>query len=404
MSFNSRELWQKRFEAYTTELIRYMRYMFNDHLLFVLVIGVGAGIFYYAGWVKTIQETFPAIPLMVTLLTIAVVISPIITLLKEPDIVYLIVKETEMQDYFKRAKRISFWMQLYLYIVILAVAMPMYVGVTHRPYSHFFLLLVSIGAIKLWNVYTNWETMKLDNSDTTWMFARVVISALLIYLLLAFSFYWTIPLTIIVLGLSYWGLKKRTEGIILRWEILIDKEQGRMNRFYRLVNLFTDVPHLKGTVRRRAYLDFLYRPIPYANRKTYAYLWSRTFVRINEFSGLYLRLTVVAVILLIFLSGFYLTIVFSLLFLYLTGFQFIPMIKHFDGQIMQRLYPITEAVKKRSYIHLLRILLLAQAILFSLIGIAQNGSVGGLWILIINVGFVAAFTFLYVPYRLKKME
>lgn len=404
MSFNSRELWQKRFEAYTTELIRYMRYMFNDHLLFVLVIGVGAGIFYYAGWVKTIQETFPAIPLMVTLLTIAVVISPIITLLKEPDIVYLIVKETEMQDYFKRAKRISFWMQLYLYIVILAVAMPMYVGVTHRPYSHFLLLLVSIGAIKLWNVYTNWESMKLDNSDTTWMFARVVISALLIYLLLAFSFYWTIPLTIIVLGLSYWGLKKRTEGIILRWEILIDKEQGRMNRFYRLVNLFTDVPHLKGTVRRRAYLDFLYRPIPYANRKTYAYLWSRTFVRINEFSGLYLRLTVVAVILLIFLSGFYLTIVFSLLFLYLTGFQFIPMIKHFDGQIMQRLYPITEAVKKRSYIHLLRILLLAQAILFSLIGIAQNGSVGGLWILIINVGFVAAFTFLYVPYRLKKME
>ncbi|EFI82916.1 ABC transporter permease [Listeria grayi] len=404
MSFNSRELWQKRFEAYTTELIRYMRYMFNDHLLFVLVIGVGAGIFYYAGWVKTIQETFPAIPLMVTLLTIAVVISPIITLLKEPDIVYLIVKETEMQDYFKRAKRISFWMQLYLYIVILAVAMPMYVGVTHRSYFHFFLLLVSIGAIKLWNVYTNWESMKLDNSDTTWMFARVVISALLIYLLLAFSFYWTIPLTIIVLGLSYWGLKKRTEGIILRWEILIDKEQGRMNRFYRLVNLFTDVPHLKGTVRRRAYLDFLYRPIPYANRKTYAYLWSRTFVRINEFSGLYLRLTVVAVILLIFLSGFYLTIVFSLLFLYLTGFQFIPMIKHFDGQIMQRLYPITEAVKKRSYIHLLRILLLAQAILFSLIGIAQNGSVGGLWILIINVGFVAAFTFLYVPYRLKKME
>lgn len=404
MSFNSQALWRKRFDAYTTELIRYMRYMFNDHLLFILIIGVGAGIFYYGSWVKTIPESFPAIPLMVTLLTISVSVSPIVTLLKEPDKVYLIVKETEMTSYFNHAKRVSFWMQLYVYIIVLAVAMPMYVGVTNRPYSHFFGLLITIGIIKLWNIYMNWESMKLDNSDTTWMFIRVFINALLIYLILAFSFYWTIPVALLVMAISYWTVKRYTVDLILRWELLIDKEQNRMNRFYRLVNLFTDVPQLKGTVKRRAYLDFLYQPIPYDSKKTYAYLFSRTFIRTNEFSGLYLRLTVVAVILLLFLNGFYLTIVFSLLFLYLTGFQFIPMIKHFDGQIMQRLYPIKKIVKKRSFIHLLRILLLAQAILFSIIGIAQNGSVGGLVILFINIGFVLVFTFIYTPYRLKKME
>ncbi|EUJ33593.1 ABC transporter permease, partial [Listeria floridensis FSL S10-1187] len=29
-------------------------------------------------------------------------------------------------------------------------------------------------------------------------------------------------------------------------------------------------------------------------------------------------------------------------FIYLTGFQFIPMLRHFDGQIMLKLYPIQD--------------------------------------------------------------
>lgn len=45
MIFDSKVLWKERFSAYTTEVMRYLRYMFNDHLLFVLVIGLGAGIF-----------------------------------------------------------------------------------------------------------------------------------------------------------------------------------------------------------------------------------------------------------------------------------------------------------------------------------------------------------------------
>ncbi|MGJ0467560.1 ABC transporter permease, partial [Listeria monocytogenes] len=96
MIFDSKALWKERFSAYTTEVMRYLRYMFNDHLLFVLVIGLGAGIFYYAGWVKTLEPTFPVIPLMVILLTASIAVSPVATLLKKPDIVYLIVQEKAM--------------------------------------------------------------------------------------------------------------------------------------------------------------------------------------------------------------------------------------------------------------------------------------------------------------------
>lgn len=34
-------LWQERMQAYTKELRRYFKYMFNDHLLFVLIFGGG---------------------------------------------------------------------------------------------------------------------------------------------------------------------------------------------------------------------------------------------------------------------------------------------------------------------------------------------------------------------------
>ncbi|MHC5279010.1 ABC transporter permease [Listeria kieliensis] len=401
--FDSVELFKKRFSSYTDELNKYLRYMFNDHLLFVLIIGIGAGIFYYADWVKHIKPSFPAIPLMVVLLTASLCFASMVTLLKRPDTVYLTVKETEMLRYFERAKRVTIALQSYLFAIILLVAMPMYTAVTGYHYSRFIGLVILLVVLKAWNVYVGFETAKLDNNDSTWLFFRVFVTALMVYLLLAFSFWWTIPVVLIALLVSYYLIRGQAKGKVLRFEYLVDKEEARMNRFYRLVNLFTDVPHLKGTVRRRSYLDFLYKPIPYAKRKTFAYLFSRTFVRTNEYIGLYARLTVIALILLIFVQGFYLNIIFSLLFIYLTGFQFIPMLRHFDGQMMLRLYPIQDAIRNRSFIHFIRILLVFQALLFGIVGIAQNGSIGGLVILGINLIFVIAFSFLYIPFRVKKI-
>ncbi|MBC1483117.1 ABC transporter permease [Listeria sp. FSL L7-1485] len=403
MIFDSKALWKERFSAYTTEVMRYLRYMFNDHLLFVLVIGLGAGIFYYAGWVKTLEPTFPVIPLMVILLTASIAISPVATLLQKPDVVYLIVQEKAMNHYFAQAKIASFFMQFYVFLIVLGACMPMYVEVTGVSYSRFFSLFIVLALLKAWNIYFGFESMKLEEADTTWMFVRVIVNALLIYIALISAPYISIPVTIILLFASYFWMTKKVAKVTLRWEYLVDKEEARMNRFYRLVNLFTDVPHLRGTVRRRSYLDFLYQPIPYAKRKTFAYLFSRTFIRTNEYSGLYIRLTIIAVILLVFVQGFYLNIVFSLLFLYLTGFQFIPMLKHYDSQIMLRLYPIDDGYRHRSFIHFLRILLLAQALLFSTIGIAQNGTINGLIILSINLAFVVIFTFIYAPVRMRKM-
>ncbi len=64
------ELWKERVQAYITELQKYMKYMFNDHLLFVLIFGGGAALYYYSQWVKTLPTSFPAAIIMAILFAI----------------------------------------------------------------------------------------------------------------------------------------------------------------------------------------------------------------------------------------------------------------------------------------------------------------------------------------------
>ena len=40
-------LWKERVQLHTVELRKYLKYIFNDHLLFVAIFALGAGAFYY---------------------------------------------------------------------------------------------------------------------------------------------------------------------------------------------------------------------------------------------------------------------------------------------------------------------------------------------------------------------
>ena len=43
--------------------------------------------------------------------------------------------------------------------------------------------------------------------------------------------------------------KQQTKEKGLKWEFLIEQDESRMTSFYRLANLFTDVPKLKNQVK-----------------------------------------------------------------------------------------------------------------------------------------------------------
>jgi len=64
-----------------------------------------------------------------------------------------------------------------------------------------------------------------------------------------------------------------------------------MMRLYRIANMFVDVPALKERVSRRKWLDFVLSMI--GEKRTYLYLYTRTFLRSGNYFGLYMRLLVI---------------------------------------------------------------------------------------------------------------
>jgi ABC-2 type transport system permease protein len=56
---NGSLLWKQRFVHYGHEMKRYLRYMFNDHLLFILLVGIGGGAVVYQHWIERLPPHFP---------------------------------------------------------------------------------------------------------------------------------------------------------------------------------------------------------------------------------------------------------------------------------------------------------------------------------------------------------
>ena len=190
----------------------------------------------------------------------------------------------------------------------------------------------------------------------------------------------------------------------LDWEAFIHAEQTRLRRVYQFIHLFTDVPEMQGTIKRRKSLDWLFSNITVTQENTYLYLFSRHFVRGTEYSGLYLRLTVIGSLLLFFVTDFWFALGIGSLFLYLIGFQLLPLAQQFRYVTTVQLYPIQEKQKEKALRQLLTVLLSLCALIFGIIGGISLASVRqGFLVIGTYFGVVALFIFIYLPYRIKKL-
>ena len=134
---------------------------------------------------------------------------------------------------------------------------------------------------------------------------------------------------------------------------------------YRFFNLFTNVPSITGSVKRRRYLDFIVNRIKPTRENTYLYLFSRSILRGTEFGSLYLRLTLLGMVLLVFIQQQWLIVVLTILFIYLIGFQLIPSYFHFDDIVFTQLYPINEKQKLDNFSRTTSIALCITAVLLA---------------------------------------
>ena len=146
--FNEGFLWKERFGRTSKELSRYLRYIFNGHLVIVFVFLIGTAAYYYQEWLKTIPDTFPAAVIMAVCLAFLLTYSPIFTFMSEADRIFLLPLETKLGGYFTKSIWISYSLQVYLLVIGLAVLMPLYAAVNQGDFKSFFSFLVAILIVK----------------------------------------------------------------------------------------------------------------------------------------------------------------------------------------------------------------------------------------------------------------
>jgi ABC-2 type transport system permease protein len=398
--FDEKKLWKDRSVHRLKEFGVYLRYILNGHLVVVLLFLVGTAAFYYQNWISSLSQEFPAEMIIAVILGIFLTHSPVYTFLLEADQVFLIPLETRLKGYFLRSGLISLIFQGYILLMILAILMPMYAHVSTNGFQSFFIFLLILLAIKAWNISVSWKIhYYVQPSVYRWdMLVRYFINVIFTFLLFNDANVLFLLIFVFILAFYFYSFNVRTKKMGLKWDLLIEKEEKRMASFYRLANLFTDVPKLKDTVKRRKWLDWLINQISFSQDKTYNYLFARTFLRSSDYLGLFIRLTVIGGLALYFISFGAGQIVLSLLFIYLTGFQLLPLWNHHQNKLWIDLYPVSQDHKTTAFHLLLMRILSIQSFIFTVIILFK-----GEWMFsLINLLSGLLFSFLFVNVYSKK--
>ncbi|MEO4054563.1 ABC transporter permease [Solibacillus sp. CAU 1738] len=369
---NMHNVWKSRFEHYINEVQKYMRFIFTGHIAIVFVFVIGAGGYQYSEWLKVAPANFPAEWLIAVIVGLILAFSSPTTLIREPDQVYLLPLETQMPAYFKKAVKWTFWSQLLVPVIAYIVAIPLLKAVTDLSVSQIWVGLALVVILKYFNVTIefNYRYANRGQAIAVDRITRALLSILAIQTILTSGL--AVGAIYIILFLAYeMSLKKRVAGQPVPYEHFVRLEQNRMMRFYRFANYFTDVPHLRGSIRRRALLDIVYKWIPFHKNSTQTYLVFRTFIRTDDHFYLWLRLTAIAAVIAAFVDIYLVTWIVVAALAFATTLQLKYALLSNGEFRMDMLYPIADDQRKKAVDKLLRVISVVQAIIVTLCAITQ---------------------------------
>ncbi|HFT2186698.1 ABC transporter permease EcsB [Bacillus cereus] len=402
---NSTALWKERFRHFLKEVRTYSKYVFNDHLKFIFVFIIGAGAYYYQQWLQTLTTSFPAALVMAVLIGLVLTAGSIQTLLKEADLVYLLPVEEKLKPYFTKAFLFTFMIQLYIIAIVAAALAPLYFQQMKQTGAGYIWIVLAFVIVKAWNLFVAWEKSFLTDQNiqrADW-FVRFILNGLFVYFLVERTSVLFIGGIVLLMVLYLAIMHQMVKGKPLNWEYLISEEGKKMMLLYRIANMFVDVPALKERVARRKWLDFILSMI--GEKRTYLYLYTRTFLRSGNYFGLYVRLLALGGVILYFIPFLYGRFIVSLIFLYLIGYQLLTLWKHHRMKIWLDLYPVGGEEKKKDFLALLNAILIIGSVIFTVIfALATKDFMMTGILLIVSILFSIGFVYQYGAKRIERLN
>ncbi|WP_434166287.1 ABC transporter permease [Bacillus thuringiensis] len=402
---NSTALWKERFRYFLKEVRTYSKYVFNDHLKFIFVFIIGAGAYYYQQWLQTLTSSFPTALVMAVLIGLVLTAGSIQTLLKEADLVYLLPVEEKLKPYFTKAFLFTFMIQLYIIAIVAAALAPLYFQQMKQTGAGYIWSVLAFVIVKAWNLFVAWEKSFLTDQSiqrADW-FIRFILNGLFVYFLVERTSVLVIGGIVLLMVLYLAIMHQMVKGKPLNWEYLISEEGKKIMLLYRIANMFVDVPALKERVSRRKWLDFILSII--GEKRTYLYLYTRTFLRSGNYFGLYVRLLALGGVILYFIPFLYGRFIVSFIFLYLIGYQLLTLWKHHRMKIWLDLYPVKVDEKKKDFLTLLNAILIIGSVIFTVIfALATKDFMMTGILLVISILFSIGFVYQYGAKRIERLN
>lgn len=401
--FDAHALFKNRFSAHMKEMSRYLRYIFNGHIAVALLFLVSAMSVYYQQWLTQLPENFPAAWVIGIIFGLIVSHAPVSTLLQEADLVFLIPAEHKMHVYFRNALIYSYVSQLLPLLFVSAAVSPLYFhAYPNRGGSIYFLTFILLLIFKVWHLIVNWWMLKvrdisIRHTDQT---VRLLLNCAIFFFIVKGEMTWVAVTTILLIGVFLYDLKVSRNRAGVAWDILVEKDQNRMQLFYRIANMFTDVPHLKNRTKKRRWLVALVSKVPFMKKHTYNYLYRITFVRSGDYLGMYIRLIIIGGLFIYYVPNVLMKVLFALLFIYMSCFQMMTLYQHYRTNIWLDLYPVGINVRRQAVTKWIFQLTFVQIILFSIIFVAMQMYIEGFIVFLSGLLFTVIFVKSYVKRKL----
>ncbi|WP_054950335.1 ABC transporter permease [Numidum massiliense] len=400
---SSERIFKRRFGEAAAKGIRYFMLVAGGGGMPILFILAAVGVVYgYVSFLKWLPTDFPAYALMAVVVSLALTQTSVRTFIQPADVVFLLPLESEMQHYFRRCLTYSVFMQVVKVGAVMALLLPLY-RARIGDETGFLIALAFVALFKAWNVYAHFRELHLQNGRGVHIAFRLAANVLLTVPLFyggSVLLYTLIAALILAMLTLYY--RKVGAGNRYPWYTFVALEQRRVNALYTFASFFVDVPHILQRTKARAWLAVLLQRIPYGARNTHLYLYARTFLRSGEYFSLFLRLTTITAIVIVFIPTEWAVFAAFLVGLTLTGIQ-LPAVraKHLHA-FWLKLYPVEQAEDKRALAQLVCIALAVQSVIVSAVYlIVHQGPLLALALASCGLLFSYAFSFVYLPGRLK---
>ena len=395
-------LFSQRRQRHFMELLKYWRLVFNDHFVIALFFLFGALAYGYSQWLPQLNDhLWWSRWLLVLWFVLITQVGRLATLLKRPDPIFLLPQVRSISRYLKQATIYSMILGVLMVLTLSVIALPFALTTERLTTFDISLILITALITKVTWLWTARKAISIPwGAQRSRTIAEYWINPLIVWLVT-----WLVgPIWgLLVSAILLVAMTTYYRNVAIDWRLAVRTEQDRMFSIYRFFNLFTDVPSVQGSVKRRKWATGLIKLLENDNH-AWAYLYAHGFVRNTEVSGLVTRLTIVGMLVVFFIPVNWLNTVIALLFIYLVATQLMPFYEQYQNNVFTHIYPIDHEVRVKDFQRLLNRVIIIEMLLIVIASIGRDLNWQRLGLnLVLGIAESYLLTKFYFQRRIKKM-